>query len=132
MMQPRYLNKALSYNIINSSMRTLLTAFGTWSQIEYEYQGITDSPKGMLLTTSGTWGLAKVYVVVTNLYELLGATYDQNLSPYGVFVNLKTTFGLTDRTLLWAYLSEKGAEGRLFGVLKELYKGLTAAIHMGN
>lgn len=103
-MQPRYLNKALSYNITNSSMRTLLTAFGTWSQIEYEYQDITDSPKGMLLTTSGTWSLTRVYVVVTNLYELLGATYDQNLSLYGVFVNLKTTFDLTSRILLWAYL----------------------------
>lgn len=48
---------------------------------------------------------------------------------YAVFVDLKTAFDLTDRTLLWAYLRLKGAEGRLIDILKELYRAPTTAIY---
>lgn len=47
-----------------------------------------------------------------------------------VFIDLQTAFDLTDRTLLWAYLREKGAEGRLIEILKEMHRRPTTSIRL--
>lgn len=51
---------------------------------------------------------------------------------YTVFVDLKTVFNLTDRTLLWTFLRKQGGEGRLIEVLKELYRKLVKAVRFNH
>jgi hypothetical protein len=47
-----------------------------------------------------------------------------------VYVDLKTAFDLTDRSILWAQLHKYGAEGRLIEILKELYLSPETALRV--